>query len=40
MLKKLNSILDWCNDHYIFICGSVAIAELLWLVENKLKDND
>lgn len=40
MIKKLNKIIDFMEDHTIAIYGTWAIGMLLWLLENDLKGNN
>lgn len=39
LLNLLGKCLDFMDEHKIFIYGTYATAELLWLLENKLKGN-
>lgn len=40
MKEKIDKMLEWSNDHFIFIWGTIAIADLLWLLENHLRKDD
>lgn len=37
MIEKLNKFGDWYCDHFIFLLGTIAIADLLYLVEDHLR---
>lgn len=39
-MKKIEKILNWTADHFIWIFGTLAISELLWLAENHLRKED
>lgn len=38
-MNKINKIFDWMGKHSIFVYGSLATMELLWYIENFLKDD-
>ena len=39
-MKKLGKILDFFSNHSIFVYGTLATAELLYLLENRLKKQE
>ena len=40
MIKTLSKFVSWVGDHSIFVYGTLAIGELLYLVENHVKKDN
>ena len=38
-MRTLDRVLNWLDNHSIFVFGGAAALELLYLLENHLKDN-
>lgn len=39
-MKTIGKVVNFMDDHLIAIYGTWATGMLLWLLENKLKEND